>query len=209
MLQYIIIGDSGHGKVITDCIESLGQRVIAKLDDKYDGQFKEDGVIKGPISLVHELLDNDVRVVIAIGSNRIRKEIVENLQLREEYYGIIAHKSSIISDKSRIGIGTVVMPNTIINAGAVIGKHCIINTAAVIEHDNYLENYVHISPNVTLTGNVTILEGTQMGAGSIAIPGVTIGAWSIVGAGSTVIHDLSNEITAVGSPAKVIKKEEI
>lgn len=208
MQRYILIGDSGHSKVITDCIESTEQQVIAKLDDKYQDRFVEDGFIKGPISLVHELLIDDVKVIIGIGSNVIRKLIAQKLQLKEDSYGIIAHKSSIVSNSAVLGYGTVVMPGVVINAGTTIGKHCIINTSAVVEHDSTLENFVHISPNATLTGGVTVLEGTQIGAAAVAIPGVTVGKWSRIGAGATIIHDLPNNITAVGSPAKVIKKEE-
>ena len=31
-----------------------------------------------------------------------------------------------------------------------VGEHCIINTGAIVEHDNVIENYAHISPNVAL-----------------------------------------------------------
>ena len=37
------------------------------------------------------------------------------------------------------------MANACINTSAKVGEHCIINTGAIVEHDNIIEDYVHIS----------------------------------------------------------------
>ena len=63
MEKYILIGDSGHAKVIEDCIVSNGNQVIAKLDDKYTDTFKEGPYLKGPISNIYDLLADDIKVV--------------------------------------------------------------------------------------------------------------------------------------------------
>ncbi|MBS7344074.1 MAG: acetyltransferase [Caryophanon sp.] len=207
MRRFILIGDSGHSKVITDCITSNGDQVIAKLDDKYTERFEGEAIIKGPLSLLDQLLDENVFVVIAIGSNKVRKLLVEKLHLPLEHYGTVIHKSAIVSESAQIGYGTVVMPSAIINADAKIGNHCIINSSAIVEHDNCVNDYVHISPNTTLTGNVRIGEGTQVGAASVVIPGVEVGVWTMIGGGSTVVRNIEDHVTAVGNPAKVIKKE--
>jgi acetyltransferase-like isoleucine patch superfamily enzyme len=55
-----------------------------------------------------------------------------------------------------------------------------------------------------LSGNVTIGEGCDIGTNACAIQGITIGDWSIIGAGATVIRDLPANVTAVGVPARVI-----
>lgn len=209
MQQYILIGDSGHSKVIADCISSTGGKVVAKLDDKYSATFQEDGIVKGPVSEVDNLVNENRKVVIAIGSNQIRQQIVKRLNLPTHYYGIIVHKKAIVSDSASINRGTVVMPGAIINADAIVGKHCIINTGAVVEHDNTVQDFVHISPNATLTGGVKVGEGTQIGAAAVVLPGVSIRNWSIIGAGSTVTKDLPSNITAVGSPAKPIKFNDV
>jgi sugar O-acyltransferase (sialic acid O-acetyltransferase NeuD family) len=104
-----------------------------------------------------------------------------------------------------VGEGTVVFHNSVIQAGSVIGKHCIINTAASIDHDCKLEDFVHISPNATLSGNVKVGEGSHIGAGATIIQGITIGKWCTVGAGAVVIKDVPDYATVVGVPARVIK----
>lgn len=53
---------------------------------------------------------------------------------------------------------------------------------------------------------VTIEDGCWIGAGSILLPGVTIGSGSVIGAGSVVTHDIPANSVAVGSPCRVIRK---
>lgn len=207
MQKIILIGDSGHSKVIEDCIYSNGDEVIAKLDDKYSERFMEGSLVKGPISILPELFSMDIKIFIAIGHNPTRKRIIDLLNLPSSIYATIVHKSAIIGSKVEIGFGTVVMPGVVVNADSQVGEHVILNSNSTIEHDCVVEDFVHISPAVTLTGNVTVLEGTQIGAGSTVIPGQSIGSWSMIGAGSTIITEIPSNVTVVGVPAKVIKEE--
>jgi acetyltransferase-like isoleucine patch superfamily enzyme len=59
-----------------------------------------------------------------------------------------------------------------------------------------------------LAGNVTIGVGAFLGVGCAAIPGVSVGAWTVVGAGAVLVNDLPAKVLAVGTPARVIKKYE-
>ncbi|MBW7848688.1 MAG: hypothetical protein H3C41_11475 [Bacteroidales bacterium] len=63
----------------------------------------------------------------------------------------------------------------------------------------------HLSPQSVLCGNVHIGEGSWIGAGSIVIPGVKIGKWCVIAAGSVVTKDIPDYSLAAGNRAKVIK----
>ncbi len=52
---------------------------------------------------------------------------------------------------------------------------------------------------------IVIGDNVWLGGGVIVCPGVTIGADTVVGAGSVVVQDLPSGVVAVGSPAKVIR----
>ena len=67
-----------------------------------------------------------------------------------------------------------------------------------------LEDFVHIAPNSTLCGTVTVGEGSQVSAGAIVIPGITIGRWSFVAAGAVVVKDVPDNVL-VGNPARIVK----
>jgi len=56
------------------------------------------------------------------------------------------------------------------------------------------------------THPVTIGDNVWICAGVIVLPGVTIGANSVIGAGSVVTKDIPPDSLAVGNPCKVIRK---
>lgn len=207
-----LIGQGGHSRVIKDIfLAAKGIEIIAYFDDRFEEEFIQSGVFYGPISAISSFVSTqqDMKFVIAIGNNHIRKKIAERLELSEERYAIAIHPSAIISNSAKVGFGTVVMPYAVINANTIIGNHSIINTGSVVEHDNKINAFSHISPNVTLTGGVEVEEGVHIGAGATVIPNKKIGGWTTVGAGATVIHDLPANCTAVGIPAKVKINETI
>ncbi len=200
-----MIGNGGHSKVIQDMISAIaGHEIIAILDDKYVSCNQTNGVIYAPLSFAEKLLEQDTKVVIAIGDNVIRKKLTERLGLATNQYVTIIHPTAVVSPTAEIGNGTVVMPRAVINVGTIIGIHCIINTGAIIEHENKLGDFTHISPHATLTGNVAIGTGVHVGAAATAIPGMTVGDWSIIGAGSTIIRPIPANSKAVGSPARLV-----
>jgi maltose O-acetyltransferase len=52
---------------------------------------------------------------------------------------------------------------------------------------------------------IVIGDNVWLGGGVIVCPGVTIGADTVVGAGSVVVRDLPAGVVAVGSPARVVR----
>lgn len=52
---------------------------------------------------------------------------------------------------------------------------------------------------------VTLGEDVWIGAGAIVCPGVSIGARSVIGAGSVVVRDLPADVVAAGNPCRVLR----
>ncbi|MCY7916124.1 acetyltransferase [Bacillus vallismortis] len=207
MRNVAIVGDGGHGKVIRELINTRSDmRLAAVLDDKFRTFEAGKEWYTGPPEAASEVrrLIPDVLFLIAIGNNSIRKQQAERLGLQKEDFITLIHPSAIVSKSAVIGEGTVIMAGAIIQADARIGAHCIINTGAVAEHDNHISDFVHLSPRVTLSGAVAVQEGAHVGTGAAVIPQLTIGSWSIVGAGSAVIRSIPDRVTAAGAPARII-----
>lgn len=199
----VIIGASGHGKVIADIIVNSDDKVLGFLDDADDVQGKK--IIGFPVLGKIADYDNyrDCEFVIAIGNPYIREKISNELPVK--WYTAI-HPTAVISSLDvEIGEGTVIMANAVVNPSARIGKHCIINTGAIVEHDNILEDYVHLSPNVTLAGIVKVGKSTHIGAGSCTKQVLNIASDCIIGAGSVIVKDITESGTYVGVPARKIK----
>ncbi|MGO4496781.1 acetyltransferase [Paenibacillus sp. 2RAB27] len=209
-MQFVVIGEGGHSKVIREIIRAnKANEIVAILDDKYDALILKNGLYQGPISSAHQIfgLGNELKWVVAIGNNERRKSIIAKLGIPHEHFATLIHETAVISSSASLGHGTVIMANTVINADAHIGHHAIINTGAIVEHDCRIEDYVHIAPRATLTGAVVIKEGSMLGAGATVIPGKQVGEWAMVGAGATVIHDIPSYRTAVGTPAILINQK--
>ncbi|RSK33703.1 acetyltransferase [Bhargavaea beijingensis] len=212
MKKVVILGDSGHSKVISDLIYSTeGMLLTAKLDDRYNEAFVREGVTKGPIRYLRQLLQEepDICVVFGIGSNTVRKKLVKELGLPRTSFITLIHPTAVISPSAVIGLGTVVMPRVVVNADSTIGDHAILNTGSIIEHDCKIADYAHISPQAILAGGVEVGEGAHVGAGASVIPLKTVGEWSTIGAGAAVVYNIPGNVTAVGVPAKEIRKEGI
>lgn len=203
----VIIGAGGHAKVIADIIIKSGDNLLGFLDDniELDTIIIEDYMIMGKVEDCIKIseINPDACFIIAIGNNQTRKKIAETYKDINYYTAI--HPSSQIAIDVEIAEGSSIMANTCINSSAKIGKHCIINTASIVEHDNQINNYVHLSPNVTSCGTVTIGELTHIGAGTTIKNNINITAECIIGAGAVVVKEIEEKGTYVGVPAKKIK----
>jgi len=51
---------------------------------------------------------------------------------------------------------------------------------------------------------VRIGTGASIGAGSVCVAPISIGAWAMVAAGSTVIRDVPDHALVAGSPARLV-----
>jgi sugar O-acyltransferase (sialic acid O-acetyltransferase NeuD family) len=102
------------------------------------------------------------------------------------------------------GTGLVIASGVQMGARVKIGDFCAIRMGAIVNHDNVLDDHVFVGPGVTLCGGVKLHRGVFLGAGSVVLPHVTIGAFATIGAGAVVTQDVATEVTVAGVPARVV-----
>lgn len=199
MKRLIIIGASGHGKVISDIAKLNGYSDIVFLDDnpaiKTCGEYP---VIGTPSMVV--LFDGDV--VVGIGDTRSRKRIQE--EIPADRLISLVHPSASIGSRVEIGCGSVIMAGAVVNYGSVLGKGCIVNTCASIDHDCVIGDYVHAAVGSHLCGTVSVGKETLIGAGSTISNNVSICEDCVIGAGTVVVKDICEAGTYIGAPARKI-----
>ena len=201
MNRLIIIGAGGHGKVIADSALKNGYTNISYIDDHTKGDVMGFPII-GTSKDIECFNDGNTDFIIGIGNNDIRRTIAETYNVN---WVSIVHPSAQIAFNVEIGKGTVVMASAVVNVCATIGEHCIINTGAIVEHDNVIENYVHISPKVALGGTVRIGSLTHVGIGATVKNNTGICSGCIIGAGAVVVKNICEQGTYVGIPMRKIK----
>lgn len=197
MNKLIIIGASGHGKVIADIAAKNGYTDIIFLDD--DENIKECAgfPVVGKTKLMHQM-DGDK--IVAIGNAEIRKRMMSEIECIT-----LIHPEAVISRRVDIGKGSVVMAGAVINSDSKIGKGCIVNTGAGIDHDCSIGDYCHVSVGAHVAGNCKISEMSWIGAGATVSNNVNICSDCMIGAGAVVIKDIKESGTYIGVPAEKMK----
>lgn len=140
-------------------------------------------------------------------------------------------KTSDIGDDTRIWQFCVVFPeasigkncnicaNVLIENDVVIGDNVTIKSGVQLWDGVYVEDDVFIGPNVTFTNDVyprskeypekfertVIKRGASIGANSTVLPGITIGEYAMIGAGSVVTKDVLAFTLWYGNPARQVK----
>lgn len=201
--KLLLFGAGGHAKVVLDCVLESGNTVEGIFDDD------EDLVSLNGTSVLGEYDSkelSDLKMIVSVGDNRLRKNIVSNIEHR---FGEAIHPSAVVSKFSSIDFGTMVIHGSIVQSGVTIGKHCILNTLSSVDHDSTIGDYVHISPRSCVCSSVRIGEGTHLGAGATVLPGIRIGKWCVIGAGAVVNKDIPDFSVVVGVPGKVVGSTEV
>lgn len=205
MEKLILIGAGGYAKSVLDSIDKYNYRMVGFIDE-----FKQETKHLGFPILAHNLAEIPEKekyvYFISIGNNVKRKIWYE--RLKENHLRIIniVDSTAIISPRAQMGNGCFVGKMAIINSEAKVGNNCIINTKALMEHGTKIEDHVNLSTNSVINGDVRIGEGSFVGSASVIIGQKKIGKWTTVGAGAVVIHDVEDNITVAGVPAKKIKE---
>ena len=201
----IIIGASGHGKVIADLAETLQQyKEIYFLDD--DSKKKSCmgyQVIGTSVDIDSYIVKADF--VVAIGNAKIREKILEGLLQKGAGVPALIHPNACVAKNVRIGAGTVVMAGSVIQADSHIGKGCIINTCASVDHECVLEDYVHVAVGAHLAGAVEVGKSTWIGAGATVSNNIKICGECMIGAGAVVVRNIEQKGTYIGVPTKMKK----
>jgi sugar O-acyltransferase (sialic acid O-acetyltransferase NeuD family) len=210
--RVLIVGAGGHGQVMLDVIRRQGgAEVVGFLDDRQElaGQEVAGVPVLGPGSdsaLVAR--SGATHFLVAIGDNRVRAAKFRQMQAMGLLPWSAIHPATTLAEDVKLGRGAQVVAGVIVNPAAVIGENVILNTACTVDHHCVLEDHVFIGPGAHLGGAVTVRELAFLGIGALVLPGRTIGAGAMVGAGSVVNKDVPAGVVVVGVPARVVRKLE-
>jgi UDP-2-acetamido-3-amino-2,3-dideoxy-glucuronate N-acetyltransferase len=124
-----------------------------------------------------------------------------------------------------IGADCNIGEHCFIESGAIIGNEVTIKNANMVWDGVQLEDGVFVGPRVTFTNDLyprsprisqvrnryadrrwlaptVVKRGASLGAGAVILPGLTIGEFCMVGAGSIVTKSFPPHSLIVGAPAR-------
>jgi sugar O-acyltransferase (sialic acid O-acetyltransferase NeuD family) len=203
-MRVLIVGAGGHAQVVAD--------ILLHQDDLYPIGYVDDDLrraVEKPLGLpvlgtLAQIasIPHDA-VVVAIGDNKVRQRLFEQLYSTGEHFATARHPHSTVAHNTQIGPGTMICAGVIVNSESTVGANTILNTGSTLDHHNHLGNHVHIAPGVHTGGEVVIDEGALIGIGAIVLPRRHVGAWCQIGAGSVVTADVPAHATVLGVPARL------
>jgi UDP-2-acetamido-3-amino-2,3-dideoxy-glucuronate N-acetyltransferase len=140
--------------------------------------------------------------------------------------GTMVWSGAQVREGARIGTECVLAKGVYVDFGVTIGDRCKLENYVSVFNPAVLEDGVFLGPGVILTNDrvpravnpdgttkgpedwnptpVRVCTGAAVGAGSVLLPGVTVGAWALVGAGSVVRDDVPAHGLVVGNPARFV-----
>jgi sugar O-acyltransferase (sialic acid O-acetyltransferase NeuD family) len=196
--KLLLIGSGGHANSCIDVIEQEGTFDIAGLvgyPNEVGSRHFGYEVVASDADLESLFLDFKFALVTIGHIESAESRIRLYRQIKSIGFKVpsIISKSAYVSEHAKIGEGTIVMHDVIINSGSVVGINCIINTRSLIEHDVKVSDHCHVSTGVVVNGGVQIGSGTFIGSRSVIRDNLFIGDECFVGMGTILLHDLQSQ----------------
>ena len=210
--KIVIIGTGGHSKVVlSEILQAASYKVLGFIDN-----FQPQGTIidkdnnlevLSTIENINSVIDDDTYGIVAIGSNFLRRKVVNEIESVSENFrwATIISINAIVDKNASINEGSIIITGSIINTGTNIKKHCIINTNTSIDHDNIFNEFSSTGPSVTTGGSVNIGELTHIGINSAITNNINIGTNTVIGGKSFVNKICDDNSVYYGVPIKKIK----
>jgi sugar O-acyltransferase (sialic acid O-acetyltransferase NeuD family) len=208
----IFWGATGQAKVLRECMESQGWKVVALFDNNSEiiSPLNDVPIYYGRSGFEWWQANNqtnNISFIVAIGGDRgkDRLEIQNYLIGRQLLPTITQHSTAFVASGVKIGVGSQILAHATVCVDSIIGESSIINTSASVDHECKIGNGVHICPGVKMAGCIEVEDYVTIGTGAIILPRIKVGTGAIIGAGAVVIRDVMPHTVVVGNPAKVIR----
>lgn len=149
--------------------------------------------------------------IITIGDNWSRSIVYNAITKQMPSFQFVnaIHPSVIIGKNVDLGFGVVMMAGVIVNPLAKIGNFTFFATGCQIEHDCTIEDYASVSAGSIMGGYVTVGKFSAITLGVTVLDRIKIGINSVIGSGSLVLKDIPDNVLAHGNPINKIRARQV
>ena len=215
MEKVIIIGGKSSAKLIADHIYDAKVKFNAKyefLGFAFD-EIAVNSEINGfPVlcnsSEVYQKYEKykDVKFVFQMYRLDILLETIklkDSLKIPNSRYLKFIHPSCMVARSAKIGAGTIILANSVVNSNATIGNFNTIVSNVTIGHDAKIGNYNLIATQSTIA-NITMGDRNFIGINCSTNNYISIGDDCMVGMGSNLLKSIPSGTKCFGNPAKAV-----
>lgn len=197
--QITLIGGGLHARVVIDLLHDCGLSPAVMVDpNDHLGSYRN-------VDVIHpdEFDPRGKQILIAIGNVALRAELAARyLSEGATLAPAVIHPSVHQSPSAQCGVGSTVLPGSILDTNCLLGDNVLVNLNTVIGHDVTVGAHSHISARVVLGGAAVIGSVTTVGLGATVCPKIVVGNQVTVGAGAVVVQDVPDGIRVLGVPAR-------
>ena len=207
----LIVGSGGFARETAAVVRDDPTRpwdLLGLLDDdpRREGTLVGGVPVLGPTAAVTD--HPSALVVVCTGNPRdyaSQYRIVQRLGLDPERYARIVHPTAAVGSGTVIGPGSVLLAHTVTTCDVEIGAHVACMPHVTLTHDDVIADFSTLASGVRLGGGAHVGIGAYLGAGTLLREQVSVGDWSLIGAGSVVLADVPERSVAFGHPARVVR----
>jgi len=215
----VIFGSAGFAKEVDWLIEDLF--IYNKVDFRIDFFIAEDDnaligskinskIVLSETEFFQKYANEENNCFIAVGSPEIKKKIVNKIKLlssKSKFPNIVHPTVSFDKRKNKVifGEGNIICAKCVLTTDICIQNFVHLNLDCTVGHDTIIGDYTTVSPGVHISGNVKISENVFIGTGAVILERINICSGVKIGAGATVISDITEPGTYVGVPARKVK----
>ncbi|MCK9217051.1 MAG: acetyltransferase [Firmicutes bacterium] len=218
MDKVIIIGGKGSAIVVA---EQIYDTQVKRGDVEFLGfAFDDDSkgnIINGfPILCktyeAHKKYDkyDDIKFIYQLYRPDLMKEridLLNSFQIEKEKFYTFVHHTATVSRSAKIGNGTVIMANVVVNPNTVIGNHCTIHSNTLIGHDTRIGDNNFVAAHNVVGSSSEIGNANFFGLNSTFNNYLKIGDYNFVGMASNVVKNINSNQKVYGNPAKEFYKD--
>lgn len=213
--KVIIIGGEGNGGVIASCIEDNRRRFgdleweVAGFVNDYEKEVCGYHVLGGTGD-VQKLLENPEYYFMwgihMIGRNILTEKVFRKVNIPQERFATIIHKTAFIAESAVLEPGVFVMSNCYVGPQSRIGQCSLMMANSLIGHNTTVGSLCHFSVGSITSSYITIGTCSDVTLGAKVLEKRNIGNFAVAGAASLVTHDIPDYEIHVGTPAKFLKR---
>ncbi len=153
-------------------------------------------------------LTDRIEFIIANGTPIHRKTIWANLKKENLKMTNLIDPTAIISPTAKLGEGVIITPFSTVSSDVIIGDNSLIQSYVRVGHDICIGRNSVVSSNVGIGGKTVVGDETYIAMGAVVQDELKIGHNVIIGMGAVVHTDIPDNVTVVGLPARISKKNE-
>jgi acetyltransferase-like isoleucine patch superfamily enzyme len=129
-------------------------------------------------------------------------------------------QNAVVLAGAQIGRDCNLCANTFVENDVIVGDNVTLKCGVSLWDGLRVGNNVFIGPNAVFCNDMyprsgvrdnrrrllktVVCDGVSIGSGAVILPGVTVGACAMVGAGAVVTKDVPPYATVVGNPARIV-----